>query len=181
MNKPLWLNQRDVLARYTDRELELPRLGAPRQPGSLPGLPRQPVFRYQLPGCLPGRGEKPQPGRAAAAFPADQPTFREHALPLSTSYTQAGSLYLADLWYYPNGTQEPAEPLVIDLQTIEAGYYHVPTYMAYEQGDLVFQVPRRSLLAIDSWVHIFIADVVFGLFARGRASKSGWSAASASS
>jgi carbonic anhydrase/acetyltransferase-like protein (isoleucine patch superfamily) len=47
------------------------------------------------------------------------------------------------------------------------GYYHVPTYMAFEQGDLVFQVPRRSLLAIDSWVHIFIADVVFGLFARG--------------
>jgi len=43
----------------------------------------------------------------------------------------------------------------------------VPTYMAYEQGDLVFQVPKRSLLAIDSWVHIFIADVVFGLFARG--------------
>ncbi|MCK7519781.1 MAG: hypothetical protein MZV64_19665 [Ignavibacteriales bacterium] len=26
---------------------------------------------------------------------------REHALPLSTSYTPAGSLYLADLWYYP--------------------------------------------------------------------------------
>jgi carbonic anhydrase/acetyltransferase-like protein (isoleucine patch superfamily) len=47
------------------------------------------------------------------------------------------------------------------------GYYHVPTYMAYEQGDLVFQVPRRALLAIDSWVHVFIADVVFGLFARG--------------
>jgi acetyltransferase-like isoleucine patch superfamily enzyme len=39
--------------------------------------------------------------------------------------------------------------------------------MAFEQGDLVFQVPRRSLLAVDSWVHIFIADVVFGLFSRG--------------
>ena len=42
-----------------------------------------------------------------------------------------------------------------------------PTYMAFEQGDLTFQVPRRSLMAIDSWVHIFIADVVFGLFCRG--------------
>src|SRR5512136_2136917 len=59
------------------------------------------------------------------------------------------------------------EPVVIDLGATEVGYYHVPTYMAYEQGDLVFQVPRRSLLAIDSWVHVFIADVVFGLFARG--------------
>jgi hypothetical protein len=35
--------------------------------------------------------------------------------------------------------------------------------MAYEQGDLVFQVPLRSLIAIDSWVHVFIADVVFGV------------------
>jgi NDP-sugar pyrophosphorylase family protein len=39
--------------------------------------------------------------------------------------------------------------------------------MAYEQGDLTFQVPRRNLLAIDSWVHIFIADVVYGVFSRG--------------
>jgi carbonic anhydrase/acetyltransferase-like protein (isoleucine patch superfamily) len=59
------------------------------------------------------------------------------------------------------------EPLVIDLQAREMGYYHVPTYMADERGDLVFQVPLRALIAIDSWVHVFITDVVFGLFARG--------------
>jgi hypothetical protein len=59
------------------------------------------------------------------------------------------------------------EPLVIDLQAREMGYYHVPTYMANQRGDLVFQVPLRSLIAIDSWVHIFIADVVFGVFSRG--------------
>ncbi len=63
---------------------------------------------------------------------------------------------------------------MIDLQAREIGYYHVPTYMASEQGDLVYQVPLRALIAIDSWVHIFIADMVFGLFARGaRASKTG--------
>ena len=39
--------------------------------------------------------------------------------------------------------------------------------MADQSGDLVFQVPLRSFIAIDSWVHIFIADVVFGLFGRG--------------
>jgi carbonic anhydrase/acetyltransferase-like protein (isoleucine patch superfamily) len=59
------------------------------------------------------------------------------------------------------------DPIIIDLLSTEAGYYHVPTYMAFEQGDLTFQVPRRSLVAIDSWVHIFIADVVYGLFSRG--------------
>ena len=39
--------------------------------------------------------------------------------------------------------------------------------MADQSGDLTFQVPLRTLIAIDSWVHIFIADVVFGLFSRG--------------
>ncbi|MFN7037405.1 MAG: multidrug transporter, partial [Bellilinea sp.] len=57
--------------------------------------------------------------------------------------------------------------LVVELQAREIGYYHVPTYMASESGDLVYQVPLRSLIAIDSWVHIFIADTVFGLFGRG--------------
>jgi carbonic anhydrase/acetyltransferase-like protein (isoleucine patch superfamily) len=107
-------------------------------------------------------------GRASrAAFSASDPAFREHALPLSTSYKRSGDLYLADLWYYPGGPEEETEPVVIDLQAREVGYYHVPTYMAFEQGDLVFQVPLRSLIAIDSWVHIFIADVVFGVFTRG--------------
>ena len=97
-----------------------------------------------------------------AAFSMDDAAFREHALPLSTSYTPAGSVYLADLWYYPNGPVADVEPLVIDMQAREIGYYHVPTYMAGQTGDLVFNVPLRSLIAIDSWVHIFIADMVFG-------------------
>jgi carbonic anhydrase/acetyltransferase-like protein (isoleucine patch superfamily) len=53
------------------------------------------------------------------------------------------------------------------MQAREIGYYHVPTYMASESGDLVYQVPLRAMLAIDCWTHIFIADGVFGLFSRG--------------
>ena len=166
-NKPLWLAQRDILAAFTNRELELP-------------------FNARLPEimeeCLVYRdnlffdsafvkaflSEAKRRNRACqVAISADDPAFREHALPLSTSYKSLEDIYLAELWYYPEGIQPEAEPLVIDLESIEAGYYHVPTYMAYEKGDLVFQVPLRSLIAIDSWVHIFIADVVFGLFTRG--------------
>jgi carbonic anhydrase/acetyltransferase-like protein (isoleucine patch superfamily) len=102
-----------------------------------------------------------------AAFSADDESFKEHALPLSSSYTPAGELFLADLWYYPQGPVADVDPLVIDLGATEIGYYHVPTYMADQSGDLTFQVPLRALIAIDSWVHIFIADVVFGLFSRG--------------
>ena len=167
LNKPLWLYQRDVLAPFTHQELELP-FGA-----ELPELHEECiVYRDNLffdleymQAFLSAARSRGRPSRAA--FSMSDPAFREHALPLSTSYTACGDLYLADLWYYPAGPAGDAEPLLISLDPIEVGYYHVPTYMAFEQGDLVFQVPLRSLIAIDSWVHIFIADVVFGLFTRG--------------
>ncbi len=166
-NAPLWLHQRDLLAPYVTHELELKK-GERLQPVREQAI----VYRDNLffdEAYIQAFMEKAIKGNkpVRAAFHADDPAFREHALPLSTSYTPAGSLYLADLWYYPNGPVAGVEPLVIDMQAKEIGYYHVPTYMGDRSGDLVFQVPLRALLAIDSWVHVFIADVVFGLFARG--------------
>ena len=166
-NKPLWLAQRDALAAYTDRELELPA-GTPLPQIQEECLVYRDNLYFDAAYLEVFLSEAKRRGQASqAAVSANDPAFREHALPLSNSYSPTGEIYLAELWYYPHGTDEKARPLVIDLQTTEVGYYHVPTYMAYEQGDLVFQVPRYSLLAIDSWVHVFIADVVFGLFSRG--------------
>src|SRR5512146_758856 len=165
-NAPLWLWQRNLLAPYTTRELELKagtRMPAVHEPTL---VYRDNLFfdEFYIRAFMREALKRKRPVRAA--FSAEDPAFREHALPLSTSYTPAGSLFLADLWYYPDGPVADVEPLVIDLQAREMGYYHVPTYMADQSGDLVFQVPLRSLVAIDSWVHIFIADVVFGLFGR---------------
>src|SRR5215216_5549495 len=166
-NHPLWLHQRNVLAPYTTREQEL-------KTGERLPLSKEETIVYRdnlffdeqyITEFMKAARKK---GRAVrAAFAADEPAFKEHALPLSASYAPAGGLYLADLWYYPKGPVADVDPLVIDLQSREMGYYHVPTYMADQSGDLVFQVPLRSLIAIDSWVHIFIVDVVFGLFSRG--------------
>ncbi len=168
LNKPLWLVQRDVLAKYTDREVEVP-------PGArFPQVRGEPCLVYRdnlyfddqyISAFLEKAIALNYPVRAA--FDVRDPAFREHILPLSTSYTPAGNVYLADLWYYPRGPESDAQPLVIDLETKEMGYYHVPLYMAAEQGDLVYQVPLRSLIAIDSWVHILINDTIFGLFGRG--------------
>jgi UDP-N-acetylglucosamine diphosphorylase / glucose-1-phosphate thymidylyltransferase / UDP-N-acetylgalactosamine diphosphorylase / glucosamine-1-phosphate N-acetyltransferase / galactosamine-1-phosphate N-acetyltransferase len=167
LNKPLWLAQRDVLAAYTTREVELPA-GAPLPQVHEPCL----VYRDNLyfdegyiQAFLEEAKKRNRPVRAA--FSTKDPAFREHILPLSFSFTPAGDLYLIDLWYYPNGPEPGAEPLVVDLLSREIGYYHVPLYMASEQGDLVYQVPLRFLIAIDSWVHIFVADTIFGLFGRG--------------
>ena len=166
-NHPLWLHQRNVLAPYTTREQEL-------KAGERLPLVREETIVYrdnlffdeQYSSTFMAIARKK--GRAVrAAFATDDPAFKEHALPLSSSYAPAGGLYLADLWYYPKGPVADVEPLVINLESRELGYYHVPTYMADQSGDLTFQVPLRTLIAIDSWVHIFIADVVFGLFSRG--------------
>ena len=151
-NHPLWLWQRNALAPYVTREMEL----AVHEP-----LPRvrdatlvhrnNLFFDHEYIKAFITAARKR--GHACrAAFSAEDPAFREHALPLSTSYTLAGNLYLADLWYYPRGPVADVEPLVIDLESKEVGYYHVPTYMADQSGDLTYQVPRKSLIAIDAWV-----------------------------
>ncbi len=166
-NKPLWLNQRDLLAPYVTREVEL-------APGARLPLAREPMIVYRdnlffdktyIDEFIRQARRRGRPARAA--FSLDDAAFREHALPLAVSYTPAGNLHYADLWYYPRGPQAEVEPLVIDMQAREIGYYHVPTYMATESGDLVYQVPLRAMMAIDCWTHVFVADGVFGLFARG--------------
>jgi len=166
-NTPLWLWQRQLLAPYCDREQEVEDVSQAPSTG-------QPTLAYrdnlffdaQFIEAFISEARKRNVA-VRAAFSADDPAFREHALPLATSYTHLNDVFVADLWYYPRGPVRDAEPLVIDLQAREIGYYHVPTYMADKSGDLVFQVPRRALLAIDSWVHVVMADIVFGLFARG--------------
>ena len=167
-NEPLYSLQERLLAKYTTKTTEL-RIGEP-----LPQIQEEMIvyrnnlfFDQEYIDTFIKKAKKR--GRACrAAFKANDPAFREHALPLSTSYTPAGNLYLADLWYYPHGPVADASRLVIDLQSKEIGYYGIPTYMTPTvSGELLFNVPMRALLAIDSWVHIFIADVVFGVFAKG--------------
>ena len=81
-----------------------------------------------------------------------------------------GEVYVADMFYYPDGTaisSTPPQPLVIDTDPREMGYYHVPTYMANQRGDLGFYVPLKAFLSIENWVHVFMANCPFGVFAHG--------------
>jgi carbonic anhydrase/acetyltransferase-like protein (isoleucine patch superfamily) len=175
LNKPLWLHHSDVLAPHAEGERQADSLEQIFSSDFFNGDSDRSCIVYRENLFFDGffmnefMEKARERGKAcrAAFSPADL-SFREHALPLSTSYTPAGGLYLADLWYFPDGpTREDVEPLIIDLEAKEIGYYHVPTYMATRHGDLTFQVPLKACIAIDSWVHIFIADIVFGLFARG--------------
>ncbi|MBI3360218.1 MAG: multidrug transporter [Chloroflexi bacterium] len=169
-NKPLWLHQRDSLAHFTTEEREAADLSAIPADGveslvHADNLWFDEGFLAHFMSRARAAG-----GPCRAAIPADDRAFVQHALPLSDSYCRDGDLYYADLWYFPRGVEPgaPVKPVVIPFEPREIGYYHIPSYMAKEQGDLVFQVPVHSAIAIDHWVHIFIADCVFGLFGRVR-------------
>jgi len=96
-NVPLWLWQRNLLAPHVTREMEIPANAR------LPLL-REPMLVYRdnlffdesyINEFVSLAKKRRRPARAA--FSIDDPAFREHALPLSSSYTPAGNLYLADL------------------------------------------------------------------------------------
>ncbi|MBK8984851.1 MAG: multidrug transporter [Chloroflexi bacterium] len=171
-NKPLWLWQRDLLTPYTSEEREYPDW--------------QTAYRFEEEAveCLVHRDNlffnkelisefvaRARDGRRPVrlAFAADDPAIVTHVKPLTHSFFQQDKLLLADMWYLPKGLSQSveAQPLVIDTEPLERGYYHVPPYMATEFGDLVYQLPRKAFVLIENWVHVFIADILFGVFARG--------------
>ena len=122
-NTPLWLHQRNVLAPYITREMEIPanaRLPVSREPML---VYRDNLFfdKNYIDEFIQRAKKRKRPVRAA--FASADAAFREHALPLSTSYAPAGPLYLADLWYYPNGPEADVDPLVID-QKVKEGEHH---------------------------------------------------------
>ncbi|MDZ4770089.1 MAG: multidrug transporter [Chloroflexota bacterium] len=115
-------------------------------------------------------------GRACrAAFSPDDPAFRTYSLPLSRAYAHGSDpvsgvpLHLADLWYFPDGYTPDVTPIVIDSGAQEMGFYSVPDFMTMEQGSLTHYGIERGIIAIESWVHVYFASIIFGLF--GRASQ----------
>ena len=171
-NKPLWLWQRDLLAPHTTEEREYPSpeaaLAQERTPLACLAHADNLFFNQAFIDEFIARGRQGgQPARLALRM-AD-PAVAAHVRPLTQGFIPAGDLLLADLWYLPQGMAQlpQARPLVVDMDARERGYYHVPPFMASEVGDLVYQLPRKAFVLIENWVHLFITDILFGVFARG--------------
>ncbi|RME48866.1 MAG: multidrug transporter [Caldilineae bacterium] len=176
LDKPLWLHHRDILAPYTHQEREIPFRGTIAG-SNLPETNEETlVYKDNLyfddvlfSAFLQAAQRRSVPSQIA--FRPDDKAIVQHALPLQSSIRRHGEVYVADLYYFPHGYSfqalSNAEPLVIDTLPQEVGYYHVPTYMAYEKGDLVYQVPQRPFLSIENWVHIFLANTAFGIYSMG--------------
>ncbi len=111
-------------------------------------------------------------GRACrAAIPADDMAYRTYTLKLAKNFEKfvdvdGTEMYLVDLWYLPNGYESQLTPIPVASGYREKGFYSVPDFMATDQDDLTHFLPQRALLSIESWVHIYFASVIFGVFTR---------------
>ncbi len=168
LNKPLKLHQRDVLVKYCDSVIECKDLSQIRRDDRTEMI----VYRDNLFFDQPFidtfiREARKRNKPCRVAFSLTDQAIIKHAIHLQDGIVRQGDLYVADLWYFPNGIQDQADPLVIDTGAREIGYYHVPTYMASERGEIVYYVPIRAFLSIEHWIHIFMANTPFGIFAEG--------------
>lgn len=170
LNKPLWLLQRDLLSPYCRGALEVDSLTEiPPDRDELLVHRDNLFFNQALISAFVAEAQASGRARQIAFAPTDK-AIVTHALHLQDGIRldERRNVYLADLYYYPNGVTDAIEPLVIDTLPREMGYYHIPSYMA-RHGDLVFQVPLRAFLSVESWVHLFLANSPFGVFQWGRA------------
>jgi carbonic anhydrase/acetyltransferase-like protein (isoleucine patch superfamily) len=168
LDKPLWLHQKDVLEPYCDSEVEAESLGqgaADTQEELL--VYRDNLFfdRAFIQAFLTRARSL---GKACrVAFSLDDTVMNRHALPLQSGICREGDLYVAQMWYYPRGPEQTAQPLLIDTGAYEFGSYRVPTHMSSEKGELVYHIPFRAFLSIENWVHLFVANCLFGVLAEG--------------
>lgn len=181
LNKPLWLLQRDLLKSYCKGSTEIDSIAELDQ--KVPFSDKELLiyrdnlfFNAALIDAFivaARRSERP----CQLAFRLSDGSIARHATQLAdgivrrdnTAYLlehgeeQRGDVRVVELFYFPAGRRDEPIPLVIDTDSHEMGYYHIPSYMA-SQGDLTYQIPLRALLSVESWIHVFMANVIMGVF-----------------
>jgi carbonic anhydrase/acetyltransferase-like protein (isoleucine patch superfamily) len=167
LNKPLWLHQRDLLVPYVSSEREIDTFDEISNERVETLVYRENLFfdEHFLDAFITKARKL---GKACrVAFPLDDSAISEHAIPLQRTIRREGNYYVSDMWYFPFGLEENVRPLVMHTEPREVGYYHVPTHMSDQMGDLIYYVPTKAFMAIEAWLHVLLANVVFGAFAEG--------------
>ncbi|MGD8398773.1 MAG: multidrug transporter [Anaerolineae bacterium] len=168
VNKPLWLHQRDILAPFCQSEIEVDFFEQIPDGDYEETLVYRNNLFFDEAFIETFLSQARSLGKACrVAFALDDLVINSHALPLQNGIRREGNVYVANMWYYPRGLEEVTRPLVIDTGAYEFGSYRVPTHMSSDKGDLVFQIPLRAFLSIENWVHIFVANCLFGVLAEG--------------
>lgn len=182
LNKPLWLLQRDLLKSYCKGSSEIDSIDELEE--RVPLADRELlVYRDNLFFNAALIDAFISEARRAArpvqiGFALTDQSIARHATQLSAGIVRRedspyirdgeelrGDLFVAELYYFPAGRRDEPTPLVIDTQSHEMGYYHIPSYMA-SKGDLTYQIPLRAFLSVENWVHVFMANVLMGVFSQ---------------
>lgn len=185
LNKPLWLLQRDVLKIHCKGSTEINSIAeldekVPAGDSELLVYRDNLFFNAALIDEFIAQARRA--GRPCQlAFSLGDGSIARHATQLCTGIVRRdgvaylregaelrGDVRVAELFYFPGGQRGAPTPLVIDTQSQEMGYYHIPSYMA-NKGDLTYQIPLRALLSIESWIHVFMANVIMGVFSMAAA------------
>lgn len=168
LNKPLKVHQGDLLVKHCDSVIECESFDEIPRSDRSEMLVYQDNLFFDAPFIDTFLSEAKKRGKACrVAFGKDDLSIARHAIYLQDGIQLQGDVYVANLWYFPQGIEDHPEPLVIDTQTVEMGNYHVPTYMADEKGEIVYHVPKRAFLSIEHWFHVFLANTPFGIWAVG--------------
>ncbi len=191
MNKPLKIHHSDILDEVCGPSpVELPLHSI----DDLPNLTRDPdemlVYRDNLYFDREFFSEFFEQARASrlpsrAVLPADDRAWRRYAVPLSSlepvlDVNGKPLYYPLDLWYFPTGYVGPKHwrHVPIESECKEKGYYNVPDSMANLRPvgkggessrdlDLTHLLTERTCLPIESWVHLYFANIILGVFSRG--------------
>ncbi len=191
LNKPLKIHHADILDEVIGpTEVELPLSTIYDLPHIAPGRDECLVYRDSLYFDIEFLSEFVEQARTSglpsrAVLPASDAAWMKYAVPLSRlepvrDMSGAPLHYPLDLWYFPYGYVEPRQwrdvPIFSDYR--EKGYYNVPDSMsnlkpggpqgtAQRDLDLTHLLTERSALSIDSWVHLYFANIILGVFSRG--------------
>ena len=161
LTKPLWLHQRDVLARYTTEEREVDSLDDVPTDDVETLVYRDNLYfdNYFIEEFL---DKAKASGKACqVAFALDDPAILGHGIYLQRGIRRQGNHFVADLWYFPHGFEIVVRPLVIATEPREVGFYHVPTHMSNMYGDLTYNLPTKPFLSLEHWLHISHANFVW--------------------
>jgi acetyltransferase-like isoleucine patch superfamily enzyme len=168
LNKPLKIYQGDVLVHYCDAYIEYDHFDQIPGHDSSEMLVYHDNLFFDQPFIDAFVTEARRRGKACrVAFSKDDLAITKHAIYLQDDIRLQGDVYVANLWYFPHGIEDNPKPMVVDTEAREIGYYHVPTYMAHEKGEMVYYVPLRAFLSIEHWFHVYLANTPFGIFAEG--------------
>jgi len=192
LNRPLKIHQADILDEVCGpTPVEMPLASIDDLPGRADSRDEIIVYRDNLYFDREFFREFFEQARASrlpsrAVLPAEDRAWIKYAIPLSRlkaveDINGKPLYYPLDLWYFPEGYAERHKwrevPIFSEFK--EIGFYNVPDSMANlrsggeggEMGrdlDLTHLLTERSCLSVDSWVHVYYANIILGVFSRGK-------------